>query len=48
MKHSDETHDQKDTPGRVGLPAVVDKDYTISIQVSNTTAGSGDDFWNSR
>ena len=49
--HSDETHDQKDTPtlqtGRVGLPAVVDKDYKITIQVSNNTAETGDDFWNS-
>ena len=50
--HSDDTHDKKDTPtlqtGRVGLPAVADRDYKITISVSNKTAETGtEDFWNS-
>ena len=48
--HSDDTHDKKDTPtlqtGRVGLPAVADRDYKITISVSNKTADT-EDFWNS-
>ena len=50
--HSDETHDKKETPalqtGRVGLPAVADRDYKITISVTNNTAETGtEDFWNS-
>ena len=48
--HSDETKDDKDPSalqnGRVNLAPVMDKDYKITIQVSNNT-GETDDFWNS-
>ena len=53
--HSDETHethaDKEPSAlqtGRIGLAPVVDKDYKITIQVTNNTVESGtDDFWNS-
>ena len=49
--HSDETKDDKDPSalqnGRVHLAPVMDKDYKITIQVSNNTGETTDDFWNS-
>ena len=50
--HSDDTHADKETSalrtGRVGLAAVADKDYKITIKVTNNTVETGtEDFWNS-
>ena len=49
--HSDETHADKGPSapqtGRVGLAPVVDKDYKITIQVTNNTVEPTEDFWNS-
>ena len=51
-QHSDDTHADKETSdlqtGRVGLAAVADKDYKITIKVTNNTVETGtEDFWNS-